>query len=235
MLAVLPIGHDPRNGGQPALLRKREEVGDWPDVVELLVVVHRLEVRKRVPDLRRPRGVRAVLTTVDDSMRTHVIGPAHMALMEQVGEIGPLVAVRVFGKVAAAVDVHEPDRARTIGRGCWRYALCRPSRNGIKVRRLTPADVWLKHPVLQHILLGIPPVVRYLPRVVIPHGVWSGGRLLAYNRSWVRFAVGRPLELLDDETVHLAAVDVLGGIDVRMGSSLVFLVGVVERLRAALL
>jgi hypothetical protein len=177
---LLPVGHNPRDLRQLAFLREREEVRNGPDVLELLIVVHRLEIRKRIPDLRRALGPRAVVATVVDGVRTYVVGPAHVVLMEQVGEIGPLVAVRVR-EAAAGVDVDEPVRALTIGRGCWRDALRRPSRNGVQVCRLTPADVWLEHPVLQDEVLGILPVVRYLSLVVIPHHVWSGGRLLAYD------------------------------------------------------
>src|SRR5262249_29341472 len=96
MLAVGEVGDDPRDGRQPALLRRSHESIHRLDVPELPVATDGGEVRERVPRARRPglelawmTSQLATVVAVRLLAGNEVVRPAHSGLVEEVRQIGP--------------------------------------------------------------------------------------------------------------------------------------------------
>src|SRR5262249_46806454 len=74
-----------------------QEVRNELNVPELPILLHRREVRQRVPIpgdgriLRMTGTYRRIILAVGLCTRGEIVAPAHTVLMEQVGEIGPVV------------------------------------------------------------------------------------------------------------------------------------------------
>jgi len=87
-----------------------------------------------------------------------------------------------------------------------------------------PGGVGLEHPVLEHEVVGVGPVVGDLVAGVVAHHVGlvaAAGRVVGLRAPLATF-LG-----LGDEAVHLAAVDVGDGIHLAVRSAAVDVVGVV--------
>ena len=111
LLRWLGTIHD--HGRQRSGRRVSEVVRGWLDVRQLAVGVHRLEPRQRVPDVGRVRGLplgraeHLSVRAVRLAALRHVVPPAHVRLVEQVGEVRPIVrgVIGGMGSIALAADV----------------------------------------------------------------------------------------------------------------------------------
>ena len=185
----------------------------------------------------------------------HVVAPADLVLVEQVGQVGPgvdglarprvLVAVlgvaaTVLGTRLAAVDRRRVLRALggpglqgvhaargVVGLG----AVGGPLRHQEEVGRQAPRGVRLEHVVLQDEVLRVGPVVGDVALRVVAHHV--GRRRVGAGRVGGHQATLAAGLGLRDEAVHLPPVDVCRGVRCRVGSAAVH-VGVVGVGRDAL-
>ncbi len=200
--------------------------------------MHRLELRQRVPDLRRAHPLRRggaehrVVLAVRLGPGRHVIGPTHAGLVEQVGDVRPLVRRRVVGQLLLLVRLRvqvRPAQLNLVGD----RTRCRPTRDHGQMGGEAPGLDRLEHVVLEDEVLGVCPVVRDLAGVVPSHGV--GLPLPPHELRAVR-AEGilpaeavAPLQRAGHEPVHSAAVDVRHGVRVAVGTALVDQGWIVER------
>ena len=131
------------------------------------------EVRQRVPQpggdrpLRDPLAhQRPVVAAVRLGAGGHVVAPAHVVAVHQVGQVGPRVD-RLPRRWAAAV-AHPAvggvaaDQLGTVHarRGGPAGAQRRPLRDLPQVLGQAPGADRLEHPVLEHVAVGVGPVVR---------------------------------------------------------------------------
>ena len=192
-----------------------------------MIGLHRVEPGQRIPDaggvrvlLDRRAGQRGVVLAVRLGAAHHVVAPAHMGLVEKIGEIRPGV-----DGLAVRAGIRRSGPAAIVGRGVGRpllrlglqrvaaarwivvlRAVGRPFRYEEQVGRQAPRGVGLEHVVLEDEILGVGPVVREVASRVIPHHVGLGG---IGARRVGRIQAAFPAGLgLPDEPVHLPAIDV---------------------------
>ena len=169
------------------------------------------EVREGVPDLRRRRvlvlrGTRERAgRAVRLGARGHVVGPAHVVPVQEVGQVGPGEAGYARGPLVG-VQVRRSERGPAGGDQSGVAALRRPARDDVQVGRLAPAEVRLEQVVLQHEVPGVRPVVGDLAGVVPAHDVQTVQT--AAGGVERRGAAVLRRERLADEAVHLPLVDV---------------------------
>ena len=114
-------------------------------------------------------------------------------------------------------------------------AVRRPAADQVQVGRQAPRRDRLEHVVLEHEVLGVRPVIRDLPRVVITHHIRRpGGQADAGGGNGGAAATVAGLLRGPDEPVHLAAVDVRDGGTALMHRAAVHQAGIVVRPVAAL-
>ncbi len=256
MLADLARGDHPRDGGKGPVLGRGVELGDVLDVAELVVVLDGVEPGERVPDPRgigvlrhRRTGLGGIVLAVGLGPADHVVAPADVGLVQQVGQVGPGVdglvggparlarpsgIGGVLGAGLPAVDggcilgpLRRPglqgvDAARWI---VLLGAVGRPLRDQEQMGRQTPRGVGFEHVVLEHEVLGVGPVVGDVALGVVPHHVGSG-RVGTGRVGGIETALPSGLGLAD-EAVHLAPVHVGDGVDRGVGTSAVH-VGMVD-------
>ncbi len=104
MFALFPIWRHPRNCWQRAILGGRVEIAHRLDVGELPILLDGVKIRQRVPNPWRlrplPHGSTRcrVIIAVRLCARRDIIGPTHVGLMQQVGEVCPgIIGVVVIG------------------------------------------------------------------------------------------------------------------------------------------
>ena len=156
-------------------------------------------------------------------------------LVQQVGEVGPRVVGLAAGRVLPLVWRGERvlDRVDAAHRVGVRAAAGRPLGNHEQVGRQAPGGVRLEHVVLQHEVARIGPVVRDLAPVVVAHYVRVRRAERAERRVRADRAAGRePTPGLAHEPVHLAVVDVAGGVEVLVRPAAVAVARIVERVEA---
>ncbi len=233
MLAVGTAGRDPGNGRQVAILGGVEIVGDIGDVVQLTVLLDGVEVGQRIPDagglgpLLGGRAAHRVVRAVGLGAAFDVIPPADLALVQQVGEVGPgiigcgragLAAMPEIRRIAGALErVHAGARVGAT-------ALGGPLRDHEQVLRQTPGCVGLEHPVLEDEVVGVRPVVGDLVPGVVAHHVGlvaAAGRVVGDGTA-LATALG-----LGHKPIHLAGVDVGQRIGLAVRSAAVHIMGVV--------
>ena len=106
-------------------------------------------------------------------------------------------------------------------------AFRRPLRHLVQVRREAPRRVRLEHVVVEHEVLRVRPVIRDLPRVVVPHHV-GGRERAAHAGESAAAAAARGLGLAD-EPIHLAPVEVVVHRPLAMRAATIYQRRVVER------
>ena len=170
VLAVVLGGHDPRHRRERPVLRGGVEVRDRLDVAELAVLLDGVEARQRVPDAgrggalrRRDAAQRLVVLAVGLPTGREVVAPAHVVLVQQVGEVGPREDAR---RLLALVE-----RVRARRRVVVHRAPRRPLRHEEQVLGQAPRRVRLEHAVLEHEVARVLPVVRDVGCGVVAHHV----------------------------------------------------------------
>ncbi len=237
MLARADERHDPGHRRERPRRRGLEVVGVGPDVAELMVLLHGAEPRDRELIGRGVAALPRRAREADAGLLTHVVGPGHTVLVEQVRDVGPCVrgGVAAVGppSVAGVVQVR-----RTAHRVMEIRTIRRPGGGQEQVRGQRPRVARREHPVLQDELIRIGPVVRDLGAGVEPHDVGLARRtaLGLSTRADVRMTLARvaaPAHGLD-EAVHLTPVNVAHRCGVIVGAPRVEVRRRVIRARASL-
>src|SRR5205823_3955921 len=96
MLAILAIRHDPGYRWQCAVFSGSVETGELLDIAQLTVLLHRIEVGQRIPDLWCSRvlwfggaGHRGVIFAIGLCPVGHIISPTYIAFVKEVGQVCP--------------------------------------------------------------------------------------------------------------------------------------------------
>ena len=196
------------------------EVGGGGDVPQLVVLLHGDEVRQRVP---QPGGLRPLADRVADQRRVlpavrlrpglHVVAPAHVLPVQQVGQVGPGVHRVLRGHPSARagppVRRAEADPPGSVGagrRGAGRAAR-RPLRDLPQVLGQAPGPHRLEHVVLEDVAVRERPVVRDVALRVVPEYVDPGAVAARRVVRVVAVLVGE--HALPQEAVHPAVVEVV--------------------------
>ena len=241
MLAVALVRHHPRHGRQRPGCGIREVVPRGLHVAQLAVLSDGREARQRVPDVRGGGGLRArraehlVVDAVRLPALLHVVLPAHARVVKEVRQVGPGVGRRVarMGSITLPGDVHGgPQIGVAARRDAAFCAAGRPTGDHVEVGGEAPGPDALVHVILQHVVLGVGPVVRDLAGVVPTDRVGAptlaaGSRALRRRRVLGAVRVPPP-DRPGDEPVHPSAVDVLERRMGRVGAAAVDEVVVVE-------
>ena len=145
------------------------------------------------------------------------VAPAHMGLVQEIGEIGPRVRpgaddVRLRRSSDDARQGSEVGGARA---GIVRVgAASAPPRNQIEVGREAPGSHPFEQMILQDEVVRVGPVVRDLGSRVVPHHVRDRRRLGRRTAGGFVRVNAEPLAALEGcsyEAVHTATVDVFPG------------------------
>ena len=109
-----------------------------------------------------------------------VVGPADVLLVQQIGDVGPgVVKLAVVGRGCRAVERRVGVRALVVAVTVRRVdrvrAVRRPLGDHVQVDGQAPRGVGLEHVVLEHVVLGVAPVVGDLAGVVVAHHVDARG------------------------------------------------------------
>ena len=207
---------DPRDRRERALARCPVEVAERLDVAELVVLLHRVEARQRVPDARSRRAlwyvpaehlaVRAVgLAAVRD-----VVAPAHVVAVQEVRQIRP----RIVELLAVARGSERRLQGRLAAhRVVVLRAARRPAGHHREMGREAPRVDRLEHVVLEDEVARVVPVVRDLVPVVVAHHVGSRGRERAAGVVGGVTREEAPYPGLPLEAVHLPVIDVAHRVD----------------------
>ena len=246
VLRVIAGGDHPRNGRQVPTIGVAEQLRIGHDVAQLPVLVDVDEIGQRVPDLRRLHVLGHRLAghrsagAIGLSALSQVVAPADLVLVQQIGDLGPpvvgrlrcrerVVLIRDLGQTQERGRAVAAGRRLTVGVGLHEvrrlaahrphhvHAVGRPGGHHVQVRRQAPAQIGLEHVVLEHEVLGVLPVVRDLPGVVITHDVKarrppedSPQLILGGDRHVAAEPVGIDMQRLDagDEPVHRPVADI---------------------------
>ena len=185
---------------------------DRRHVAGLAVGFHVAEPRKGVPDAGNVRDLLAlcadhgVVFAIRLGAVGKVVSPADVVLVEQVGQIGPGVGIRV----------RRGGQPRVLERGSATHGVARvaafggPTRNHEQVRRQAPRCVWFEHVVLEDVVARPGPVVGDFALVHVAHDVGRAGACAGRIKQGGATLFG--VLGLADEAGHRSAGDVRGGV-----------------------